>query len=363
MLDEQYRREALTVDKLQLPSIPATVGWEAPSNIALVKYWGKKGIQQPLNPSLSMTLSNMHTQTRIHYSRAKKDVGRIWLIFNGIEDHPFKDRIEKYLDMVQPYFPFISHLDLHIDTRNSFPHSAGMASSASAMSSLALSLCSLEQDLREEPGEASDFFQKASFMARLGSGSAARSVYGGYVEWGQHEGGSDEWARPFPGATAEAFSVLNDSVLVVSSQPKKINSSSGHSLMKNHPYREARAAQAGENMERLGRAFKEGDFEGFAATTEEEALSLHAMMLSSRPGYSLLKEATMEIINRIRSYRDSTGTSVAFTLDAGPNLHLLYPTREKEKIRLWMNQQLKPLCEDGKMIHDFTGNGPQRLDR
>jgi diphosphomevalonate decarboxylase len=87
------------------------------------------------------------------------------------------------------------------------------------------------------------------------------------------------------------------------------------------------------------------------------------MMLSSRPGYSLLKEATMEIINRIRSYRDSTGTSVAFTLDAGPNLHLLYPTREKEKIRLWMNQQLKPLCEDGKMIHDFTGNGPQRLDR
>ncbi len=363
MLDEQYRREALTFDKQQLPSIPATVGWEAPSNIALVKYWGKKAIQQPVNPSVSMTLSNMHTQTRIHYSRAKKDEGRIWLRFNGIEDHPFKDRIQRYLNHVKPFFPFISHLDLHIDTRNSFPHSAGMASSASAMSSLALSLCSLEKDLLEEPGEPSDFFQKASFMARLGSGSAARSVYGGYVEWGQHEGGSDEYARPFPGPIAEPFPVLNDSVLVVSSQPKKINSSSGHALMDNHPYREARAAQAEENMGRISRALKEGDFKSFAATTEEEALSLHAMMLSSRPGYSLLKEATTEIIDRIRSYRYSTGTSVAFTLDAGPNLHLLYPTREKEKIRVWMNQQLKPLCEGEKMIHDFTGNGPQRLDK
>ena len=363
MLDEQYRKEAFKPDKKQLPSFPATVGWEAPSNIALVKYWGKKGIQQPVNPSVSMTLSNMHTQTRIHYSRAKKAGGRIWLRFNGIEDHPFKDRIQEYLDHLQPYFPFIGHLDLHIDTRNSFPHSAGMASSASAMSSLALALCSLEQDLREEPGEWSDFFQKASFMARLGSGSAARSVYGGYVEWGWHAGGSDEYARPMTDNVAEPFSVLNDSVLVVSSQPKKINSSSGHALMDTHPYREARITQARENLERIGQSLKKGDFESFAAATEEEALSLHAMMLSSRPGYSLLKEATMEIIDRIRSYRESTGASVSFTLDAGPNVHMLYPTREKEKLHMWMNQQLKPLCEEGKMIHDFTGNGPQRLDK
>ena len=361
MLDKKYRNEALEIDKQDLSSIPRAVGWESPSNIALVKYWGKKGIQEPINPSISMTLSNMHTQTRIHYARAINEHGRMWLRFNGTDNHPFGTRIQRYLDTLDNYFPFLKNLDLHIDSSNSFPHSAGMASSASAMSSMALAICSIEQNLREEPLISDHFFQKASYMARLGSGSAARSLYGHYVEWGQHAYGSDEFAHPYAKKIQEPLSFLHDSVLVTSTEPKKKNSSSGHDLMEQHPYRQARIEQALNNLEKIDRSLKEGDFHSFSEVVEEEALSLHAMMLSSRPGYALIKEATIRIIDELRAFRQETGTQVTFTLDAGPNVHVLYPTREKEKIRQWMHQQLKPLCENGKMIHDFTGNGPEQL--
>ena len=361
MLDKKYRDEALQINKQDLSTLPRTVGWESPSNIALVKYWGKKGIQEPINPSFSMTLSNMHTQTRIHYARARNDHGRMWLRFNGTDNHPFGQRIQKYLEALDSYFPFLKDLDLHIETRNSFPHSAGMASSASALSSLALALCSIEQGLRDEPLNPEHFFQKASYMARLGSGSAARSVYGHYVEWGQHAYGSDEFAYPYAGKIEEPLSFLHDSVLITSSEPKKIKSSAGHQLMDNHPYRQVRIEQALSNMEKISRSLKDGDFQSFSEVAEEEALSLHAMMLSSKPGYALLKEATIEIIDELRSFRQQTGARLTFTLDAGPNVHVLYPTQEKEQIREWIHRKLEPLCEDGKMIHDFTGTGPERL--
>jgi len=361
MLDKKYRDEAMAISKQDLSSLPRTVGWESPSNIAVVKYWGKKGIQEPINPSISMTLSNMHTQTRIHYARARHDQGRMWLRFNGTDNHPFGQRIQKYIDSLAMYFPFLKELDLHIDTRNSFPHSAGMASSASAMSSLALAICSIEQGLREDPLTPEHFFQKASYMARLGSGSAARSIYGNYVEWGQHAYGSDEFAHPYTKKIREPLSFLHDSVLITSTEPKKMKSSSGHELMDQHPYRQARIEQALSNMEKISRSLRDGDFHSFSEVAEEEALSLHALMLSSRPGYTLLRQATIEIIDELKSFRQETGAEVTFTLDAGPNVHVLYPTREKERIREWMNQKLKPLCEDGKMLHDFTGTGPERL--
>jgi len=361
MLDKKYRDEALNINKQDLSTIPRTVGWESPSNIALIKYWGKKGIQEPINPSISMTLSNMHTQTRIHYARARNEHGRMWLRFNGTDNHPFGDRIERYLAGLDPYFPFLRNLDLHIDSRNSFPHSAGMASSASAMSSMALAICSIEQSLREDPLTPVHFFQKASYMARLGSGSASRSVYGGYVEWGQHAYGSDEFAHPYAKKIRDPLSFLHDSVLIISTEPKKKNSSTGHELMDQHPYRQARIEQARKNLEQIDRSLKEGDFQTFSEVAEEEALSLHALMLASKPGYSLLKEATLKIIDELRAFRKESGTQVTFTLDAGPNVHVLYPTVEKEKIRVWMNEKLAPLCENGKMIHDFTGTGPEKL--
>lgn len=361
MLDKKYKEGALHIPRQSLPSIPGIVGWESPSNIALVKYWGKNKRQRPINPSISMTLSNMHTQTRIHFARAKDAQARTWLRFNGSENHFFLERIQQYMNELNPYFPFLKDLDLHIDTHNSFPHSAGMASSASAMSSLSLAICSIEQILQGHALTRDHFFQKASYMARLGSGSAARSVYGNYVEWGLHAYGCDEFAQPFAAKIKDPLAFLHDSVLITSTQPKKIKSSAGHALMDQHPYRQARIEQALNNMQKIARSLENGDFQLFSEAVEEEALSLHGLMLSSKPGYSLLKEATLEIIDQLRGFRQNTGTPITFTLDAGPNVHVLYPTSAKEKIRAWMSEKIKPLCENEKIIHDFTGAGPEQL--
>jgi diphosphomevalonate decarboxylase len=200
-------------------------------------------------------------------------------------------------------------------------------------------------------------------MARLGSGSASRSVYGNYVEWGEHDYGSDEFAHPFSHRIHQTFDTLNDSVLITSSRQKKVSSSFGHKLMDTHPYKEARIEQALNNMERIRIAIKDGEFNDFAEVLENEALSLHAMMLSSEPGFILINQSTIEIIDKIKQIRKDKNIPVTFTLDAGPNVHIIYPIYAKESVRKFINSELLGYCEAGKVFHDFTGNGPERVDK
>ena len=361
-MDSTYQKEALNLKKEDISTLPGLVGWESPSNIALVKYWGKKDTQKPINPSLSMTLSHMRTRTEVHYTRTRYERGKRWFSFNGEENHSFGARIEGYLKKLEPFFPFLAHMDLHIVSTNSFPHSAGMASSASAMSALALCICSIEQSLKNRNPGPQDFYRKASYMARLGSGSAARSVYGNFVEWGDPTKGSDEYAQPLEGIVNPGLAFLHDSVMITSSETKKVTSSEGHTRMEHHPYHSSRIQQALNNQQKIREALVKGNFQLLAEATEEEALSLHALMLSSNPGFILINQATINIIQAIREFREQTGAWITFTLDAGPNVHVLYPTAQKETIREWMQQTLAPYCENGKMIHDFTGKGPEKLD-
>jgi len=361
-MDSTYQKEALNLKREDISPLPAMVGWESPSNIALVKYWGKKETQKPVNPSLSMTLSHMSTRTEVHYTRTKYQRGQRWFRFNSEDNHPFGARIIGYLENLEPFFPFLAHMDLYIDSKNSFPHSAGMASSASAMSALALCICSIEQRLKNQQTKPGEFYRKASFMARLGSGSAARSVYGSFVEWAEPSNGSEEYAQPLSGKVNPAMAFLHDSIMITSTRTKKVKSTEGHARMEHHPYRSSRIQQALTNQQKIREALANGNFQMLAEATEEEALSLHALMLSSNPGFVLINQATIHIIEAIRKFRDQTGARITFTLDAGPNVHVLYPTGEKEGIRKWMQQALEPYCENGTMIHDFTGKGPEKID-
>ena len=118
------------------------VTWQSPSNIALIKYWGKHGVQLPSNPSLSFTLSECNTTTELFW---KEGEGNIELLFNGESKERFTARAREYISSITPRFPYLKEFDLHIDSTNNFPHSAGIASSASAMSSLALCLCSMDE--------------------------------------------------------------------------------------------------------------------------------------------------------------------------------------------------------------------------
>lgn len=363
ILNKKYRDEAIVLEKDEISETSRVVGWKSPANIALIKYWGKKEDQIPLTPSLSMSLNNSNTRTEIYFRKAEGENGTVSFHFNGQADHPFVKRVKKYIHSIEPYFPFLKYMDLYIISRNTFPHSAGIASSASAMSSLALCICSIETMIREEKFSAERFYQKASFIARLGSGSASRSVYGNFVEWGRHVYGADEFAYPTSVKIHHTLNFIHDSILITSSKEKPVSSSEGHSMMNNHPFKEARTKQSVDNLDQMRKALREGNFDSFTEVTENEALTLHALMLSSKPGYILLNDQTVLIIEKIRNFRKKNKTKITFTLDAGPNVHVLYPPSEKEETRKFIEEELKTHCEDGKIIHDFIGTGPERIDK
>ena len=338
-----------------------TIRWKSPSNIALIKYWGKHGVQLPSNPSISFTLSESYTTTTLSYTAGK---AKVELLFNGGQNDKFALRAKQYIASLGPYLPFLKELDLHINSENNFPHSAGIASSASAMSSLALCLCSLEKEIIGINLSKADFLEKASFMARLGSGSASRSVYGGYVSWGKSQyipESSDEWATPLSFEVHENFRELQDTILIVDESPKAISSSEGHRLMEKHPYAQQRFEQAHVHIATLLKVLKNGDRDTFIRIVENEALGLHGLMMSSDPGYILLKSGSLQSIDKIRKFREKRDIPVCFTLDAGPNIHLLYPATDKEAVQDFINRELLVYCMQKRRIDDHIGKGPEKL--
>lgn len=362
-LHKKYTSEP--VKKLPSGMVTLQAGWRSPANIALVKYWGKSPGQFPRNPSLSLTLEESCTETSLSIRSPGSDEFHLEFHFEGRSDHLMARRAGSYMESLFPYFPFLKTCSIRVETRNTFPHAAGIASSASGMSALALCLCSLEEEiLGKERGE--DFYRKASYLARLGSGSACRSVYGGFVSWGNPGGkvpGTEEHAIPLERETGSSFRSLYDAILIVDPGVKKIPSSAGHALMEDHPFARARFEQAGQNYTRLLAALKENDIKSFIRITENEALCLHGLMMSSDPGYLLMKAGTLEILSRIRSFREESGTFLCFSLDAGPNVHLIYPVGERERILTFVRNELLEFCHEGRWIDDRMGGGPVELPR
>lgn len=337
------------------------ISWQSPSNIALIKYWGKHGIQLPSNPSLSFTLSECNTTTELHW---KEGTGQVDLLFDGEKKERFTARAYDYIRSIEKHLPFLKDLDLHIDSVNNFPHSAGIASSASAMSSLALCLCSLEEEISGKKMEKDEFFKKASNLGRLGSGSAARSVYGGYVSWGEHEkipDSSNEYATPLPFEVHDSLRDMRDTILIVDQGIKAVSSSQGHKLMADHPYAKQRFRQANINFAAMLKALKKGDHASFIRIVENEALGLHALMMSSRMGYILVKPGTLSIIHRIRAFREYSCTPICYTLDAGPNVHLIYHASDTAEVEEFIQQELLVYCNDKYRINDLIGAGPKKL--
>ncbi len=341
--------------------------WSSPSNIALVKYWGKKdgqGQQIPANPSVSFTLNNCKTITKLAFAKKQND-GKFSfdLLFEGKPKEDFKPKIQQFFERVLIYLPFLKDYHFTIDTQNTFPHSSGIASSASGMAALAMNLMSLEKVLNPEMTEAY-FYQKASFLARLGSGSACRSVKGEVVVWGEHETiqeSSNFFGVEFPNSIHENFKNFQDTILLVDKGEKQVSSSVGHNLMHKHPFAERRFEQAHENLDKLIKVFESGNVEEFITIIESEALTLHSMMMTSVPYFILMKPNTLEIINAIWKFRNETKIPVCFTLDAGANVHVLYPENVKDKVLQFIKVELVGYCQNGQYICDEIGIGSQLL--
>ena len=334
------------------------VGWQSPSNIALVKYWGKKGKQIPQNPSISFTLSECRSETFVAFEKA--DSFGFKFFFEGQENPAFGAKIEKFLLDYQAFFPFINQLNLRVESRNTFPHSSGIASSASSMSAFVMCLLDIEKQI---VGKQFDF-QKVSYFARLASGSAARSVFPKMALWGASpyfEGSSDEYAVSLENDIHPVFKTYHDSILIVSGETKSVSSRAGHALMEGNPYAPARYAQANKNIKDLLSALNSGDLDTFINITESEALQLHALMMCSNPSYILMKPNTLNLINKIREFREETKMPLCFTLDAGPNVHLLYPENEAEKVEDYIKNVLADYCDRDRWIADRVGDGPKKL--
>ena len=335
------------------------VGWQSPSNIALVKYWGKRGKQLPQNPSISFTLSECCSETFIDFEKAENFGFKFF--FESKENPAFGAKIEKFLLDNQSFFPFINQLHLTVESRNTFPHSSGIASSASSMSAFVMCLLEIENQII---GRTALDLRKASYFSRLASGSAARSIFPKMALWGAtkaYEGSSDEYAVPLENDIHPVFKTYHDSILIVSGETKSVSSRAGHGLMEGNPYASARYAQANENIKNLLTALKSGDLDTFINITESEALQLHALMMCSNPSFILMKPNTLRIIEEVRNFRNETKIPLCFTLDAGPNVHLLYPESEAQKVECFIKDSLSSYCVGNQWIADRVGDGSKKL--
>ena len=339
------------------------VEWNSPSNIALVKYWGKKQNQIPQNPSISFTLSESLTTTSVEFKPKKNKVNSVIFEFNGIKDHEFGQKIKLFISNIEKYFSFLKNHDVNIKSENNFPHSSGIASSASSMSALASCLVDIEK-INSNQQDDSYYLKKKSFIARLGSGSAARSIEGPITLWGESKsfpGSSDLYAINISQDVNQIFQDYQNSILIIDPGVKKISSSIGHKLMNENPFSKIRFSEAKNNIAKLKNVLKSGHLDEFMNITESEALMIHSLMLSSSPYFILMKPNTLEVIRRILEYRRETKNPVCFTLDAGSNVHLLYPNNIKSEVKKFIEDELLKFCKSKMCIYDSLGSGSAKI--
>nr|WP_262908806.1 diphosphomevalonate decarboxylase [Chryseobacterium turcicum] len=331
-----------------------TVSESCPSNIALIKYWGKYKDQIPANPSISYTLNHCKTNTEIEF--LANEPFSVQTFLAGNEEVKFAEKIEKYFKNIEQYLPWILKGKYTIKTENTFPHSSGIASSASGFGAIAKCLMKLDKTFSGKNSD-EESLTKASFLARLGSGSACRSLYNGLVVWGESDevnGSSDLFAVQYPNTEIhDIFKDFNDWVLLIHEGVKSVSSTVGHGLMNTNPYAERRFQEARENFTPMKEILKSGDMQHFIKLVEHEALTLHAMMMMSDPAFILMKTGTLEVINKIWDFRRETDLPLFFTLDAGANVHLLFPNDgSEERIKSFIESDLLQHTQKNGVVKD-----------
>ncbi len=310
------------------------------SNIAIIKYWGKKGMQIPMNASLSFWLPQSLTQTGVQIHLLDNPTKEVYFEFKfeGKNNPAFNEKIAVFFKRIEKYAPYLKYYKWFFESTNNFPHSAGIASSASGFAALAKLLINFEKMIF--PSTNDKFLTaKASFLARLGSGSASRSVVGRVAVWGKHPlipYSNDFYAIDYPLEIHPEFNRMVDLILLLEKEKKAVSSSQGHRLIENHPFKIQRIDQAQEHLTELISALRSGDWELFGKITESEALSLHAMMMTSSPPYLLINPDTVKWIKIVQQVRKESKIPIFFTLDAGANIHVIYPLKQEKKLRTFI---------------------------
>ena len=280
-------------------------------NIAFIKYWGNsnQALRLPSNGSISMNLDGLFTRTTVTFS-ASLETDKL-RISNRPVSGPGLERVSVFLDLVRELAGINERAK--VVSENNFPSGAGIASSAAAFSALAIA-ASCAAGVNLSPRE-------LSRLARRGSGSASRSVPGGFVEL--QTGATDADSYSFSIAPPEHWD-LADCVAIVSTGHKKTGSTEGHALAGTSPLQAARVADAPRRLDLCRRAILERDFEAFASIIELDSDMMHAVMMTSTPGLFYWQPASITVMGAVRKWR-AKGLPVCYTVDAGPNIHVICP--------------------------------------
>jgi diphosphomevalonate decarboxylase len=234
------------------------------------------------------------------------------------------------------------------------------------MSAMALCLTDIDDAIRERAVlKDAAWWQRVSTLARLGSGSACRSLFPKIALWGKTNyiaASSDEYAIPFETEIAPVYKTFHGTILIVSAAEKPVSSTAGHALMNELAYAETRYTEARKNITRIIDIMRTDDqLPDFISIVESEALQIHALMMACSKPYLLIEPNTISVIKEVWKFRHDTGIPVCFTLDAGPNVHLLYPALYKVPVMNWIQNKLVYYCASGNYIMDEVGDGPVHL--
>jgi len=292
-----------------MPSASAAA--TASPNIALIKYWGNRdeALRLPSNGSISLTLAGLTCRTAVSF---EADLPADVLTVNGAMETPAgTERVSRHLDLIRAQAGL--RLPARVESQTDFPAATGLASSAAAFAALTLAAASAA-GLDLPPRE-------LSRLARRGSGSACRSIFGGYVEWRASDSDAQSIAEPL--APPDHWHLV-DVVAIVSADPKAIGSTEGHRLAATSPLQASRVADAPRRLSLCREAILRRDFEGLAAVCELDSNWMHAVMLTSRPALIYWLPATLAVMHAVAELRRS-GVPVFYTIDAGPNVHCLTP--------------------------------------
>lgn len=298
----------------------------APANLAFVKYWGKlnPSLNLPLNGSISMNLSEAITTTTVEFNAA---LSADEILVGQAEAEPaFAARVTQHLDRIRALAGVRTHA--YVQTENSFPAATGFASSASGMAALTLAgtaALGLRLDTRA-----------LSVLARLGSGSACRSIPDGFVEWVAADTHEKSYAHQI--AAPDHWAIL-DIAVIVSDEAKTISSSRGHQLALQSPFWQGRQELLPHRLEHTRAAIKARDFTTFGQQLETEAIGLHAIAMTSphqadgawQSGIYYWQPDTVALVRAVQAWR-ADGIPVYYTLDAGPTVHLICPAEAQADV-------------------------------
>lgn len=292
-------------------------------NIAFIKYWGNRDqhLRLPANGSISMNLGGLESHTQVTFDPALR-ADR--LVLNGLEfnGQPLQ-RVSAFLEIVRGMSGTSTFV--RVDSSNNFPTGTGIASSASGFAALSLAAAAaagLTLDQRQ-----------LSRLARRGSGSACRSIPGGFVEWFAGENDETSFAQSI--APHEHWA-LNDCVAIVSREHKPVGSGEGHTLADTSPFQKVRVDDAPRRLDICRRAILERDFEALAEIAELDSNLMHAAIMTSSPPVLYWQPATVGVMRAVQEWRKK-GTPVFFTIDAGPNVHVICPSAYTSQVTSQLN--------------------------